>query len=345
MRSVEGLRRGARRAHDGSSSRPRGGCREPRGARAAPSAGPAAGDPGADKARIDGRIAGLREEAQDAEQRAGVLTEELSAVAGRVRELEAGVDAQRARLAVLEGQLAGARRRLGSLDRTIADQSKRLERLRGEYRVALRRLERRVQELYMTDGPDVLSFVLGTASFTDILDNLELLGRIGKQDERIASRVKASRDGVADARRLHPARAARSGTRRGGGRLGDLAAARGASSPASWRATRARRRAARGNPPARLDRGRPGGYARGDPRARGAELGARRVDPSAGTAAAAGGLVVRSTDRPAVRQRRSWLARVGACREWLRDALGPHAGGSTSSARWARPCAPPLPGR
>jgi murein DD-endopeptidase MepM/ murein hydrolase activator NlpD len=165
------------------------------------SAGPAAGDPGADKARIDGRIAGLREETQDAEQRAGVLTEELSAVAGRVRELEAGVDAQRARLAVLEGQLSDARARLGSLDRTIAAQTRRLERLRGEYRIALRRLERRVRELYMTDGPDVLSFVLGTSSFTDILDNLELLGRIGKQDERIASRVKASRDGVADARR------------------------------------------------------------------------------------------------------------------------------------------------
>ena len=165
------------------------------------SAGPAAGDPGADKARIDGRIAGLREEAQGAERQAGVLTEELSAVAGRVRDLEAGVDAQQARLAVLEGELADARARLGALDRTVAAQTKRLERLRGEYRIALRRLEHRVRELYMTDGPDMLSFVLGTSSFTDILDNLELLGRIGRQDERIAARVKASRDGVADARR------------------------------------------------------------------------------------------------------------------------------------------------
>ncbi len=43
----------------------------------------------------------------------------------------------------------------------------------------------------MTDGPDVLSFVLGTSSFTDILDNLELLGRIGRQDERIAAQVRA----------------------------------------------------------------------------------------------------------------------------------------------------------
>ena len=163
--------------------------------------GLAAGDPGAEKTRVDSEIGRLRGQAEEAERRAGVLTDELSTVAGRVRELEDGVAAQQARLDVLEGQLAGARARLGALDRTIADQSRRLGRLRGEYRIARRRLELRVRELYMTDGPDVLSFVLGTSSFTDLLDNLELLGRIGRQDERIAARVKASRDGVADARR------------------------------------------------------------------------------------------------------------------------------------------------
>jgi len=164
-------------------------------------AGTAAGDPGTEKARVDGRIETLRGQASDADLRAGVLTEELSAVARRVRELEAGVDAQQARLGVLEGQLGSARARLGTLDRTIAGQSKRLERLCGEYRIALTRLERRVRELYMTDGPDTLAFVLGTASFTDLIDNLDLLDRIGRQDERIATSVKSARDGVADARR------------------------------------------------------------------------------------------------------------------------------------------------
>ncbi len=164
-------------------------------------AGTAAGDPGTDKARVDSRIATLRGHASEADRRAGVLTEELSAVAGRVRELEAGVNAQQARLGVLESQLSDARSRRGTLDRTIADQTVRLERLRGQYRIALKRLERRVRELYMTDGPDALAFVLGTASFADLLDNLDLLDRIGRQDERIASSVKSARDGVAGARR------------------------------------------------------------------------------------------------------------------------------------------------
>ena len=164
-------------------------------------AGAAVGDPGTEKARVDGRLGGLREKAADQQRQAGVLTSQLSAVAEQVRDLQAGVDAQQARLAVLEGTLATSRTRLASLERTIAAQTARLTRLRGQYDIALRRLERRVRDLYMTDGPDALSFVLGTASFADLIDNLDLLGRIGRQDEEIAARVKHARDGLADARR------------------------------------------------------------------------------------------------------------------------------------------------
>jgi len=164
-------------------------------------AGPAAGDPGSDKARVDAELGQLRGQASDAERRAGVLTEELSAVAGRVRELQAGVSAQQARLGVLEGTLSRAQARLGVLDRRIVTQTARLNRLRGEYGVALERLELRVRALYMYDSPDTLAFVLGTASFAELVDNLELLGRIGRQDKRIAAQVKGARDGVREARR------------------------------------------------------------------------------------------------------------------------------------------------
>jgi murein DD-endopeptidase MepM/ murein hydrolase activator NlpD len=161
----------------------------------------ATGDPGSEKARVDTRLGGLRGKAAEQQRQAGVLTEQLGTVARQVRELQAGVEAQQARLAVLEGTLSTARTRLASLERTIAAQTARLARLRGQYGVALRRLERRVRDLYMTDGPDTLSFVLGTASFSDLIDNLDLLGRIGRQDEEIAARVKRARDGLADARR------------------------------------------------------------------------------------------------------------------------------------------------
>jgi len=103
----------------------------------------AAGDPGADKARVDGRLGALQGKAAEQQRQAGVLTDQLSAVARQVRDLQAGVDAQQARLAVLEGTLSSARTRLSSLERTIATQTARLTRLRGQYDIALRRLERR----------------------------------------------------------------------------------------------------------------------------------------------------------------------------------------------------------
>ena len=189
-------------------------------------AGAAVGDPGTDKARVDTRLGGLRGQAAAQQRQAGVLTSQLSAVAEQVRDLQAGVDAQRARLAVLEGTLASARTRLASLERTIAAQTARLTRLRGQYDIALRRLERRVRDLYMTDGPDTLSFVLGTASFADLIDNLDLLGRIGRQDEEIAARVKLARDGLADARRRTTVARAEAVRVEAAGRVGDRRAAR-----------------------------------------------------------------------------------------------------------------------
>lgn len=163
--------------------------------------GSASGDPGAEKQRVDERIGALRERAAEQEVREGILTEELSAAAGRVRELEAGVQGQEARLDVLEQELAAARARLATLDTTLRDQSRRLERLRREHRAAIGTLERRVRAIYLADEPNVLSFVLGTTSFTDLIDNLELLGRIGRQDKRIVERVASARTGLADARR------------------------------------------------------------------------------------------------------------------------------------------------
>ena len=41
-------------------------------------AGTAAGDPGSEKAQVDGQLGQLRDRAADAERRAGVLTEELT---------------------------------------------------------------------------------------------------------------------------------------------------------------------------------------------------------------------------------------------------------------------------
>lgn len=151
---------------------------------------PAAGDPGSEKARIDGTIGDLQSRLDRAEEQAGVLTSEISAVTAKVRTLQQGVDAQQARLSVLESELAASRARLDALDARIREQTRQLEVLERQYATALRRLERRIREIYTSDTPDTLSFALGASSFSDLLDTIELMNRIGRQDQQIAATVK-----------------------------------------------------------------------------------------------------------------------------------------------------------
>ena len=152
-------------------------------------AGTAASDPGTDKARIDRKIGDLRAQIDRTGQQAGVLTSEISAVTARVRSLQAGIDAEQARLAVIEAELAASRERLAALEERIRDQTERLGVLETQYALAVGQLERRVREIYVSDTPDALSFALGASTFSDVLDTVELLNRIGRQDERIAATV------------------------------------------------------------------------------------------------------------------------------------------------------------
>jgi murein DD-endopeptidase MepM/ murein hydrolase activator NlpD len=162
-------------------------------------AAPAAGDPGTDKARVDARIADLRADLAAAAARENVLTSQLSSLTSHIRDVETAVTAEEERLASVEAELAAQRDRRRRLDARLVELSDRLRILRHEEAVAVARLERRVREIYMADEPDLVSFVIGATSFSDLLDNVELLNRIGRQDDRIAARVKHARTETAAA--------------------------------------------------------------------------------------------------------------------------------------------------
>ena len=77
----------------------------------------------------------------------------------------------------------------------------------------------------MADDPDVVAFVLGATSFTELLDNVELLSRIGRQDERIAAAVTTARtQTAATTARVRDARAEALANRTPGRRAGGRAA-------------------------------------------------------------------------------------------------------------------------
>ena len=156
-------------------------------------AGAAGGDPGVEKARLDARIGDLRSRAERATRSEGVLTSELSGITARVRAAETAVASERARLAALESSLAAEQQRLAALEQKITIESARLAVLERQYAAALAVLERHLRAIYESDSPDLIAFALGTTSFSDLIDNIDLLNRIGRQDERIASTLNRAR--------------------------------------------------------------------------------------------------------------------------------------------------------
>ena len=162
---------------------------------------PAGGDPGDEKQRVDDRIGELRQKTEQAEQEEAVLSSEISAASARVRDLQGQVDAEQRQLDGLESQLAAERANLTRLNELYETQTTRLETLQAEHASAVVQLEERVREIYMQDTPDVLSFVFGATSFGDLLDNIELLNDIGRQDARIVDRVADGERKTRNARR------------------------------------------------------------------------------------------------------------------------------------------------
>ena len=162
-------------------------------------AAPAAGDPGDDKDKVDAELGQARDRLQDAENRDGVLTEELSAISAQARAAAAAAVVEQSRLDAVEAELAGQRARRERIEARLGVLVDRLAVLRREERVALERLAQRVREIYMADEPDVVSFLVGATSFTELIDNLELWNRIGRQDERIAGRATAAKTRTAAA--------------------------------------------------------------------------------------------------------------------------------------------------
>ena len=160
--------------------------------------------PGQDAERrkhvIDARIDNLQEQIQQAREREGVLSAEIQAVTEKIGALEGEVNAAEARLDQLEGLLALQQRRLDRLTERFHLQTSRLVFLRKQHAIAMERLNQRVVDIYTSGSAEPLSVVLAAASFGDMLDQLEFLSEISRQDERLVNEVKRAKLDMRDLR-------------------------------------------------------------------------------------------------------------------------------------------------
>ena len=145
------------------------------------------------KRMVDGRIGALEEKIQAAREREGVLSSEIEVVSDKIDALQNDVDAASARLGELETVLALHQRRLDRLNQLYELQTRKLVFLQRQHREAVARLSKRLVEIYTSERTSSLSVVLESGNFSDMLDQLEFLSTIGRQDHKIALEVERAK--------------------------------------------------------------------------------------------------------------------------------------------------------
>jgi murein DD-endopeptidase MepM/ murein hydrolase activator NlpD len=168
----------------------------------------AADDIGNEKAAVDARITSLQAEIAASKAQEGVLSSQLSAVVSELEDAEAAVETAQASLVELESSLSSARAQLDRLRARLAAQTRRVALLQTQYERAVAVLGGRVRAAYIDEPPDLLSFLVSASSFDDLVNNVDFLERMGKQDQRIARDVERAR-ARAEAERLATTRTKR----------------------------------------------------------------------------------------------------------------------------------------
>ena len=122
--------------------------------------------------------------------REGVLTQDISSYGSRIRGLQGDIRGHAQREAKLQGSLQRKRAEVQRVQDRLEVARDRLVRLRARLKEATGVLSTRLVEIYKDDEPDVLTVILSSDGFGDMLDRTAFLDRISEQDRGIVTRVR-----------------------------------------------------------------------------------------------------------------------------------------------------------
>jgi peptidoglycan hydrolase CwlO-like protein len=128
------------------------------------------------------RINNLSGQVGAAQSRLDQLNGSIASLQKKLSGIQADLDAKRAQLIKLEVELNAARKRLAELQALEA---------RGE-----QILTQQVVNSYESDQPDLVNVVLESNGFQDLLERVQYVNRIQRQNTRVVERVKRQRRAV-----------------------------------------------------------------------------------------------------------------------------------------------------
>jgi murein DD-endopeptidase MepM/ murein hydrolase activator NlpD len=133
--------------------------------------------------------------------RARVLTGDISGLTQRIDALQGTITTLQQRENAIQADLDAKRAELASTQRELRRVRARLVELRARLAHARAVLADRLVELYKSDQPDIVTVVLDSHGFADLLENGAYLQRIGQQDRTIITAVRDAKAEMAVAAR------------------------------------------------------------------------------------------------------------------------------------------------
>jgi len=130
-----------------------------------------------------GNVSALSGAVKAASGRIGQLDASIAALARRLARIQADLNAKRAELDKLKVELTAARNRLAQLEAYESH---------AEHVLAAQ-----LVATYESNSPDVVTVVLSSTGFRDLLEKLSFMQRVRKQDVDIINQVRAARRAVA----------------------------------------------------------------------------------------------------------------------------------------------------
>ena len=132
-----------------------------------------------------------------------VLSSDVAGYSRKIDDLQGDITVLQTKQVRLQTSLDSKRAELARIQEDLRRERLRLARLRARLAEARAALSKRLVELYKADQPDLVTVVLESNGFADLLERTEFMQRVSHQDARIIGIVvRAKKDATATANRL-----------------------------------------------------------------------------------------------------------------------------------------------
>ncbi len=156
-------------------------------------AGAHGGSPRSQAAQIGGKINSKKRQIDAKKGRERVLSTTITRYSRQINTLQGDITVLQRKQVSIQVDLDAKRAELARTQEELRQERLRLARLKARLAEARVALADRLVQLYKADKPDVVTVVLESDGFADLLERTEFMRRVSDQDARIIDRVRTAR--------------------------------------------------------------------------------------------------------------------------------------------------------